>query len=72
MKKFISRKPSTSNALKGFTAALTELEAVEAAEAVKLSSIQSKIDLLRDEQDAAIAEKDRAATLRARFAAFLA
>lgn len=72
MKKLISRKPSTNNALRSFTAALNELEAVEAAEAVKLSAIQSKIDTLRDEQDEAAAAKDRAATLRARFAAFLA
>lgn len=65
------RSPSTDNALRSFTKALVELEAVEQAEAVKLSRIQSKIDLLRDEQDEASSAMARASKLRAKFADFL-
>lgn len=66
------RSPSTDHAISSFTKALAELEAVEQAEAVKLSRIQSKIDLLRDEQDEASSAMARASKLRAKFADFLA
>ncbi|PDT45364.1 hypothetical protein CO661_24185 [Sinorhizobium fredii] len=72
MKKLIARKPSTDNAIKGFTAALSELEAVEAAEVARMSRIQSEIDMLRDQQDEAASARDRASRLRAKFADFLA
>ncbi|TCV62328.1 hypothetical protein [Neorhizobium sp. S3-V5DH] len=67
----VSFRPSTDNAIAGFTSALTELEAVEAAEQAKLDKIASKIDRLRDQQDTAVAAKDRASRLRAKFADFL-
>jgi prefoldin subunit 5 len=65
------RRPNTDRAISGFTKALAELEAVEAAEQAKLDKIASKIDALRDQQDTAATAKDRAARLRAKFANFL-
>jgi hypothetical protein len=68
----LSFRPSTDNAVATFTNALTELEAVEAAEQAKLTKIATKIDRLRDQQDDAVAARERASKLRAKFADFLA
>ncbi|MDX0260502.1 hypothetical protein [Sinorhizobium meliloti] len=68
----LSFRPNTDAAIARFTDALTELEAVEAAEQAKLTKIATKIDNLRDKQDEAIAARERASRLRAKFADFLA
>jgi hypothetical protein len=65
------RRPNTDRAIAGFSKALAHLEAVEAAEQAKMTKIATQIDTLRDKQETAASERDRASRLRAKFADFL-
>lgn len=67
LRSFAARKPSTDNAVAGFTKALDELNAVVEMEQSDIDAIDAEVAALYDDKKDAVARRDRASSIAAKF-----